>query len=130
MDMDEMSHGQKVEAIARAAHEANRGWCMAHDDQTVPPWDLMLPKEYAGLVRGVHVTLSGATPEQQHDAWRQQRASEGWVFGPEKDPERKCHPCMVPYELLSAMQKVKDALFQAVVRALAPPLGLEVMAHA
>lgn len=38
-------------------------------------------------------------------------------FGPVKDPERKEHPCFVPYDQLPAAQRAKDHIFNAVVRA-------------
>jgi hypothetical protein len=37
-----------------------------------------------------------------------------------KDAEKKEHPCFRPYDELPAEQKIKDALFIAVVHALRP----------
>jgi hypothetical protein len=39
-----------------------------------------------------------------------------------KDPEKKEHPCFVPYESLPAEQQAKDHLFKGIVAALAPLL--------
>lgn len=47
-----------------------------------------------------------------------EKIEDGWVYGDEKDTEKKTHPCLVPYEELPEFQKKKDALFQAIVDAL------------
>lgn len=64
-----------------------------------------------------HVSL---TPEMQelieilaknaHDVWAVQRLKDGWVYGPERDDERKTHPCLVAYEDLPESEKVYDRL--------------------
>lgn len=46
------------------------------------------------------------------------KEEDGWVYGPEKDAEKKVHPCMVPYDQLPKEQRMKDVLFGAVVRAM------------
>jgi hypothetical protein len=70
------------------------------------------------VINGVALALTGATPEQLHESWLAQKASEGWVYGERKDSVNKTHPCLVPYGQLPADQQRKDALFQAVVQAL------------
>ena len=44
-----------------------------------------------------------------------QKTAEGWSWGPVKDPERKQHPCMVPYDQLPQEQRAKDYIFRAIV---------------
>ena len=66
-----------------------------------------------------HLSNPGAGPEASHESWLEQKVSEGWVYGIEKDTEKKTHPCMVPFEQLSQEQKAKDYIFRAVVHALA-----------
>lgn len=43
-----------------------------------------------------------------HENWMKYKAEEGWKYGPVKDPEKKEHPCMVPYNDLPEDQKIKD----------------------
>ncbi|MNE60391.1 RyR domain protein [compost metagenome] len=43
-----------------------------------------------------------------------QKTRDGWVYGKEKRPEVKMHPCMVPYDQLPQEQRSKDYLFKAI----------------
>jgi hypothetical protein len=52
------------------------------------------------------------------------RNGDGWKYGPVKDPEKKEHPCFVPYDRLPTEQKAKDYIFGAVVKSLAPILDV------
>lgn len=47
-------------------------------------------------------------PELSHKNWMTHKASEGWIYGEVKDPEKKTHHCMVPYGDLPEDQKKKD----------------------
>ena len=58
-------------------------------------------------------------PADSHISWMEQKRLEGWKYGPVKDPEKKEHPCFIPYEELPVEQKVKDYLFREVVHNLA-----------
>ena len=35
-----------------------------------------------------------------HEVWAESRISQGWVYGEQRDDEKKTHPCLVPYEEL------------------------------
>lgn len=43
-----------------------------------------------------------------HDIWAAQRYAEGWQYGPERNDQKKLHPCLVPYEDLSEAEKRYD----------------------
>ena len=43
-----------------------------------------------------------------HDVWAQQRMTEGWRYGPERNDERKEHPGLVPYIELPENEKEYD----------------------
>jgi len=43
-----------------------------------------------------------------HDIWAQQRISEGWKYGAERNDTEKLHPCLVPYEELPESEKEYD----------------------
>ena len=74
------------------------------------------------MTAGVIAALRGDTPEQVHDAWMRDKIAAGWVHGPVRDVEKRQHPCIAPYASLPAPQRAKDALFLAVVRAMATAL--------
>lgn len=119
----EMTREQKVEAIARVCHEANKAWCEAHGDLSQKPWGIADGWQRDSAIKGVQVALDGATPEQQHAAWCEDKLAAGWTFGEVKNADAKTHPCLIAYDRLPEMQKAKDALFGAVVRSLGPVLG-------
>ncbi len=53
-----------------------------------------------------------------HDSWMAQKVAEGWVYGPEKNPELKQHHCIVPFDALPVEQQAKDFIFRGIVHAL------------
>lgn len=54
--------------------------------------------------------LTERLAENAHDLWAQQRLSEGWRHGPQRDDARKLHPCLVPYAKLSETDKGCDRI--------------------
>lgn len=120
MNSDEM----KVEICARVAHEANRAWCLAHGDTSQPSWDDAPEWQRQSAVTGVHGVLAGDGPRQSHESWLAEKARTGWQYGPVKDPDRREHPCIVPYADLPPEQQMKDEVFVGTVRVMATALGL------
>lgn len=114
---------RQIEAAARAAHEANRAWCLLHGDDSQPDWDDAPSWQRTSAINGVTGVLSGNGPRDSHESWLAEKRATGWRFGPVKDPQNKEHPCMVPYEELPPEQKAKDGIFIAVVSAFATALG-------
>ena len=43
-----------------------------------------------------------------HDNWDQKRLEEGWKYGPERNEQKREHPCLVPYEKLPESEKNYD----------------------
>jgi len=105
--------------IARVAHEANRALQFIQGDPAPSPaWDQAPQWQRESAVIGVHSALRGATPEELHESWCEHKRADGWVHGPVKDEVAKMHPCLVPYADLPEEQRLKDALFHAIVGAL------------
>src|ERR1700679_3841930 len=112
----------KIEAIARAAHEANRAYCIAIGDTSQLPWDSAAEWQKSSAIAAVSTALSGAGPEAQHQSWCDIKVKDGWKYGPTKNPETKEHPCLVEYSKLPPEQQRKDAIYIAVVKAMAQAL--------
>ena len=106
--------------IARVAHEVNRAYCHAIGDDPQPAWSEAPDWQKNSLVEGVGFALANpdATPSASHESWLRVKEADGWKHGPVKDPDKKQHPCFLPYDRLSQEQRVKDHLFLATVRAL------------
>lgn len=112
-----------IEACARAAHEANRAYCIAIGDSSQPSWDAAPEWQKTSAMNGVKGVIAGNTPEQSHESWLKEKADTGWKYGPVKDPEKREHPCFVPYAELPPEQRAKDDVYVAVVKAMASALG-------
>lgn len=109
----------RVEQIARVAHEANRIiQIVTADPSPSPAWEDAPQWQRDSAIDGVDKALEGATPEQLHESWVEFKESDGWVYGPVKDVDAKTHPCLVAYEDLPPFQRAKDDLFSLIVRAL------------
>lgn len=104
---------------ARAAHEANRIYCLSIGDTSQPRWDDAPEWQINSAIAGVEAIAQNPKqgPEESHNMWLAHKRAEGWVWGPEKDTEKKVHPCMVPYHELPDEQRLKDAMFTRVVKA-------------
>jgi hypothetical protein len=109
--MSEDTSEEMIEMLARAAHEANRSYCIYIGDKSHPPWDDAPNWHKESLRKGVVGALRGNTPEQSHLGWMLAKQLDGWVYGEEKDVLLKTHPCMVPYSKLPGAQKLKDSIF-------------------
>ncbi len=119
-----MSHSiddDRLTAICRTVHEAVRAWSAAHGQEGIPHWNKAPAWMRESTRESVEFTLNNpdAPHSSQHDQWMAQKQRDGWVHGPVKDADEKTHPMLVPYEALPDMEKRKDALFKAIVQALA-----------
>lgn len=110
----------KEQFIARVAHEVNRAYCAALGDMSQPAWPDAPQWQKDSAINGVrfHLANPEAGPDHSHNSWLAEKEAGGWKYGPVKDPEKKEHPCFVPYDQLPVEQKAKDYLFRGVVHAL------------
>lgn len=106
-----------VEDIARVCHEANRAFCKCIGDDSQLPWESAPEWQRTSAINGVraHLATGGLSPEESHNSWLAEKQRNGWTYGPKKDPEKKEHPCCVPYSHLTTEHKAKDYIFGALV---------------
>lgn len=112
-----------IEKVAETVYEINRLYCLALGDDSQVPWGGAPLELRDSVIAGIEAIIEHPelTPEDQHNCWLDYKRASGWVYGDEKDLERKTHPCMVEYYELPVQQRAKDHIFGAVVRGL---LGL------
>jgi len=109
-----------TEQIAKVCHDANRSYCQTLGDDSQKSWDDAPSWQRDSAIKGVEFRLANpdAPASAQHESWLRQKETDGWSYGPIKDPAAKLHPCCVPYGELPFEQRLKDALFGAIVGAL------------
>lgn len=109
----------KMEDIAKVCHEVNKKYCESIGDFSQKSWEESPDWQKTSAINGVKFHLEGShTPEDIHNSWMDEKLKDGWKYGIEKNPDKKEHPCMVPYEQLPLDQRIKDYLFSQIVESL------------
>lgn len=114
---------ETTEQIARIVYEANRTYCKTIGDNSFGEWEDAPDWQKETLYNGVRYHMihhkAGTVPvsSKSHENWLAEKERTGWKYGPVKDPEKKEHPCFVPYDQLPPEQRLKDYLFGAIVKA-------------
>jgi hypothetical protein len=111
-----------IEEIAEINHEANVALCNILGETTQGSWVDAPYWQRESSINGVRVILSNkdAKPEDAHNIWMKEKYEARWIYGPTKDPDKKEHPCLKPFNKLAPEQQAKDHLFLNIVRALEP----------
>lgn len=109
-----------IEQVAKLCHELNRIYCELLGEYGQTSWEAAPEWQRASTLQGVqfHLDNPGAMPSCSHEKWLKEKERTGWKYGPVKDPEKKEHPCFLPFDDLLETQKVKDVLFVGMVDAL------------
>lgn len=105
--------------VARICHEVNHAYCQSIGQASVP-WREAPEWQRASARMGVLEVAKDPSISHGdlHQRWYDHKAAEGWTYGEVKDAEAKTHPCMVPFAELPECERIKDALFLGVVRAM------------
>lgn len=105
-----------TEQVAKVCHNVNKAYCESIGDTSQPSWEDAPQWQKDSAMNGVDFHMkNNVTPEESHVNWWREKEDNGWKYGHIKDPEKKTHPCMVPYSQLPKEQRAKDYLFKAVV---------------
>jgi hypothetical protein len=91
---------------------------MAYTPKPIDSSKVTLPPEL--------VALTEKLAENAHDVWANQRFSDGWTWGPQRDDGRKKHPSLVAYEQLSESEKQYDRATAMQTLAAVLALGYEI----
>jgi len=54
------------------------------------------------------LSLSEILAKNTHEVWASKRLAESWSYGAVRNDEKKHHPCLIPYEELSEIEKEYD----------------------
>lgn len=110
-----------IEQIAQVCHAANAQYCKSIGDNSQPSWENAPDWQKSSAINGVkfHLDNPNSLPSASHNSWLEEKRKAGWSYGPIKDPEKKQHPCFVPYESLPEEQQIKDYIFSGIVLTLA-----------
>lgn len=102
-----------IDQVAQLCHEVNRKYCQTIGDHSQRPWSHAADWQRESAILGVRKRLEDvlAHPSVSHEHWMTHKLADGWTYGPEKDEQKKQHPCMVPYSELSPEQRAKDYFF-------------------
>ena len=60
------------------------------------------------VLPGELIRLTEKIAENVHENWSAGRIADGWVYGPDRNDEKKTHPCLIPYDQLSEGEKEYD----------------------
>ena len=60
------------------------------------------------ILDGEVLSLSEALARNTHEVWAENRIKDGWTYGEERDDNKRCHPCLIPYDELSEEEKEYD----------------------
>lgn len=110
------------ENVAKICHAANGALREILGEEPSPSWEDAPPEMRESGEKGIAFRIENpdATPERQHEKWMEHYIADGWIVGPVKDREKKEHPCLVPYSELPPEQRLKDAIYVAIVEACRP----------
>ena len=110
----------KILEIAEVCHQVNKAYCESQGDFSQKEWRNAPYWQKESAINGVKLQRQNlaAGSAMSHESWMKEKIYAGWVYGEIKDPVKKTHPCIVPFNELPKSQQAKDYIFRAVVLAL------------
>jgi hypothetical protein len=113
----------RTEQIAQVCHDSNKVYCESIGDLSQSFWAFAPEWQKDSAIKGVQFHMEHLTrgenpsPSASHESWLAEKRADGWKYGPIKDPDKKEHPCFLPYHELPVEQRLKDYIFSAIVKA-------------
>ncbi len=105
----------KLKRIAKLIYEATRLEAEWSNRSIVPePFDnrdTAFQQQFYNIIdKYLHMDKL-VSPEEAHNSWWEEYKNMGWTYGPTRDPIKKTHPDMVPFNELPKDERDKDAIF-------------------
>ena len=74
------------------------------------------------IIDGVlfHFDNPNASPAESHERWMEHKVRTGWTYGEHKDPHKKKHPCLKPFDELPDKHRCKDDIVRGICNAMRP----------
>jgi hypothetical protein len=126
-----VNHEEKIERIARAAHNVMVTYCKMHGDYSFKEWEDAEQWQRTDTIAMVNSVLAGNySPKAEHDRWLQTKVKKGYVYGAVKNDDKEKGPLTNPnimvYEQLPLIQRMKDHLLIVTTVGMASHYGLKV----
>jgi len=110
------------EELARIVHSAHVAYnIILGDNAPDSPWDALSFRHQEQVARRVKSIRQGHGAAQIHAEWVDEMKRWGWKLGDVKDPAKKTHPCLRPYDELPPEQQDKDRMAVNLVLTFMPP---------
>jgi len=112
----------RAELLACACHAAWYAYTVHGLGQPGEPWDRAPAWQRESMMDAIAFwdrqialatdrsidKLREELPRMSHDNWVVHKRMTGWVYGPEKDPDKKTHYCLVPWCDLPREEQAKS----------------------
>lgn len=105
--------------IAKMCHEINKLYNKLMGCDTLS-WEDLDEKTKDGIMVSVNRVIDNPdiTPSEIHDIWVKSKIKQGWKYGDVLCYTNKTHPCLIDYDELSILDKIKDEMFISIVNIL------------
>ncbi|MFA5154602.1 MAG: hypothetical protein WC554_18805 [Clostridia bacterium] len=113
-----MEENKKYLKIAALCSQIINAVRLVNGEDDLEIFDLLTEEEQKARARNVEIVINdpNMSQEAQHVEWLKCMHSLGWKWGEITDRKNKIHNCLVSYEDLPFLQKLKDHLFIQTVK--------------
>lgn len=97
---------------AEACHKVNNVIRELAGEEVIP-WEETTEEIRQSAISGVQQVVKNPdiTAADIHGEWMSYKKKQGWIYGEERDENKKTHPGMRPFSELDKFDKLKDSAF-------------------
>ena len=85
-------------------------WNISFDDETTENKN-MLYEFIQNIIKNPDIT-----GEKIHNDWANYKIKNGWKYGRQTDRKNKIHNCLIPFDELTPLQKLKDDVIITIIK--------------